>query len=525
MKFSKKKWFLIFLICLLTVTVTSLRVKDMRPEGDVNEQISKMTDSEKENIVKLANNIKENNKINVKLNDNIITKAGMNNQDNNKEINPNNLLSNYQEITIQEKKDTLKGGFFPNIFSGDPTISDLFVDDNHVEHDCDCDTDLFKIYKREKQASKKTSIVIIQNIKITIPYFKRYFFIEKDFGIALKRGYLFDYLESVFQIDIVTEFMSIFYNLLRIEYDIDDDPYEENYLRTGYKKKYKIEDGMKDENTEVKITTTLEIDRSETFEIRDRNLYSISITVPQVKYAFQNWNWYYMKELGVANAKDFVDLYDLNGDGRLSAYELLTGVIFENSDNPNCRYCFKEISKKLEIIYKYTQCKSTNYINSSRMAFKFKFLKRVKIDRYNIFKCKNYKYHEEIMEDFVIKLIKIQNDYYHYAKGLIKRENFLAEEYKSLAIDFTNFKMGILFGFLTRQVSPKGKIYINESIRSQFTRDTYWSKYESKSWFSMSFDERSKKHERWEDDGYTMKDCNDKDDKVTKDCYGRIILQ
>jgi len=364
---------------------------------------------------------------------------------------------------------------------------------------CDCEG---KVGITARVIGPETKTIIVGGITILIPIPKPYPFegiIEFGFGDS---GYIFDYMDSVFQFDIVYHFLEIYWQMYTFKFENESDPYWEEYLsgrKTVFQRK------IQEETKAVKIDFTIKLDKEQkAFAIPDRKLYDISIALPQFEYYFKQWSWNYQGKSDVDSAKHFLNNYDFNGDGRLSPRELLFGLIMENMDNDVCKFCLNDIRLKFDVMFKYMKCYEENHILVTQMAKKLRLFKRQSKQEYYLYNCHNESLINKFVTDFFSKTTKLE-------KLTIRADN-------QLRLDNMRFRMGLFLGFWNRQVSDT-QIYASEEILARYEQE-YSVKIEKREAFILDLDARTQKIERWGPTKNMMKDCPPpKIQEKPKDCY------
>jgi hypothetical protein len=366
------------------------------------------------------------------------------------------------------------------------------------KNNCDCEGDV-SITARVK--GQTTSTILYGNIKIVIPIPKKSPFkggdIEFGFGLS---AFLFDYLDSIFQFDIVYEFLQVYWEIFNFKYENESDPYWIEYL-TGRQTIYK---GVIEKKNVIKIDFKVELDKQVTFSIPNQGIYDISVTLPQLEKFFVEWNWEFEGKTGAESARNFLNFYDLNGDGRLSPRELLLGLILENVENDLCTFCLKDIKLKFDVMFKYMKCFKENHLLIIQMVKKLKLLKRQSKLEYNIYGCPKESYITQIVSDFFTKTYRVDHESLNV--------------YEQTKIDNVHFRLGLLLGFWNRQVSDE-YIYGSEGILSRFEKEKN-IKIENRGGFSQELDGRTVKIERWGPTKNILKDCPPPSLTVPeKNCY------
>jgi hypothetical protein len=365
---------------------------------------------------------------------------------------------------------------------------------------CDCEGNI-KTLNRVKKTT--TSTKVVAGITITIPKSKSYPFTGIDlFGFG-KSAYIFDYLDSVFQFDAVYQFIEVYWQIFKVEFKSEADPYWEEYL-TG--KKTVFSGTHKEQKIKIDFTIDLLKEKNE-FIISDPNVYKVSVTLPQLEFFFKQWGWQFEGKSEFDSPKHFLDEYDFNGDGRLSPRELIFGVIMENFDNETCTFCLQDLKLKFNVMFKYMKCYSENHLLVVQMAKKLKYVKRQSKKEYNLYTCQSESFINECASDFFTSS--------HEFESFEKEEELTVKRKDRL--DILGFRKGLLLGFWNRQVSDAA-IYASSEIIAKYESE-YNTKIENREAFILEVDERNKKNDRWAFK-ITPNDCPPaKIDEPPKDCY------
>lgn len=141
-------------------------------------------------------------------------------------------------------------------------------------------------------------------------------------------------------------------------------------------------------------------------------IYEASITIPQIVEIFKTNKWSLAQENYVFEAKNLVDKYDFNGDGRLSFREFILAMIFKTEDlvrSKICSKCLETVNEEvIDPIFTFMDCEKRNMVNAEEMWKSLKYLIRRNENTYNIFTCKisNELYRTSSINDFVLKAHK-----------------------------------------------------------------------------------------------------------------------
>lgn len=252
---------------------------------------------------------------------------------------------------------------------------------------------------------------------------KFYWIKEWGYGPA---AYFFDYIDSVLREDVVKEFRNIYRNVT--SYSNKDLPNYSDELdmnrqmsKASALTKAKYAKKLKEFNSKI-----------------NTGYYSTSANSVQLHQAMPVFKWF------IANkddnyAKEFVLDYDIDGDGRLNARELILASIRNNRiifDNPSCILCYKDVIAKIDAIFKFMNCAHTGFVDAEQMWDGFPLLVRP-TSKYNIFGIKNsLSIRTDAINDIVLKNWKAK-------EGFINKDEF---------------RQGILLGFWDRQTTESGII-------------------------------------------------------------------
>lgn len=183
----------------------------------------------------------------------------------------------------------------------------------------------------------------------------------------------------------------------------------------------------------------------------NKDIYENSITVGQVATLFKLWHWAHNNDNIPIEAKEFVDEFDYNGDGRLNFREFIIGLIIRTRNMVNskiCTHCLEDIVLDiLDPIFSFLDCSQKNMISAEEMWKGFKFLNKKNPNAYNIYNCKvrEDRLRTSAINDFVLKLGKKK-------LGYVNRKEF---------------KLGVLISFWDRYATPMGLDENKEKIRKQ----------------------------------------------------------
>lgn len=255
-------------------------------------------------------------------------------------------------------------------------------------------------------------------------------------------AYLFDYVDSVFQNEIVEAFSKI-YNEAMNESNKDTD---------AYKDPFDLNKQVSQDNKHIRGNLNLkEINKN-----YDPAVYSASINAVQIHEVLKKWNWP-IDSSKKDFAADFIQSYDINGDGRLNAREMILGAILHNKHSygsGTCTNCLKELVGKFDAMFVFLDCSNAGYLSAEDLWNSLPKLNRPE-SNYNIFAISNSdNIRTSAINDFCIK------------NGVAKAGGVTKEE----------FRQGLLLGYWDRQTR-----------RTTIVKD----------------DSRNLKSLRWSDDGET----------------------
>jgi len=135
-----------------------------------------------------------------------------------------------------------------------------------------------------------------------------------------------------------------------------------------------------------------------------KKIWETSINTCQLNRTIPLWG-YYTPEDADDPAYDFVAKYDMNGDGRLNARELILAIIWNNKkrDNLFCHNCFFLLGKQLGAAFAFLDCEGKGYLTAEDMWDKLPSIKRGS-DSYNIFKINQaISIRTSAVNDFILK--------------------------------------------------------------------------------------------------------------------------
>jgi hypothetical protein len=246
---------------------------------------------------------------------------------------------------------------------------------------------------------------------------------EKQFFGWGPSAFLFDYIDAIFQDKVVKQFNKIYESAFSIEEAKITDPYDPKYLVGGEEETAIKQMGSKMVNSHGKSYFNEAVWRK-------------SISIPKVETILKTWNWQHNQGSSEA-AREFVDKYDFNGDGRLSPKEFLIAMIRANKaivGSESCENCMSELVQKyIDPIFLYMDCTEEEKANSEMLWNTLKKLQRQRKnegeghdhedhnhevnnhdhDHYNFFQCDTDKgiFSTVVTNDFVMKAQKSMKGY------------------------------------------------------------------------------------------------------------------
>lgn len=271
-------------------------------------------------------------------------------------------------------------------------------------------------------------------------------------------GYLFDYIDYLFQKEIAGIFKQFYGACLNTAPDnnIVDDYSIKNQLNAYYTQTPGILDGPPNKNGTDEELSVLLRKYNPKFNYP---LYKNSIKIPQLATIVKQHKWRFV-DIKVDWAKKLLDKYDFNGDGALDAKEFLFLAIWENRDDLNSETrklpFAKIINEKIDPIFYYLDCNADGLIGSENIWHGLRFLNKdpVQAAKFNMFKCKvnGLEYRTNSAGDFVLKNR-------HKYNGQLTKEDF---------------QRGIILGYWDRQVSDND--IIATDVKS--LKETRWTRGE-----------------------------------------------
>jgi len=333
---------------------------------------------------------------------------------------------------------------------------------------------------QEKKDGEQTDIDKPSNEAIgvgtgwTVPKSKHNKYEKRLYGWG-PSAYLFDYWDAVLQEPVLAAFEKL-WNEVKTQqvFPTEKDKIDPYTLKKIF--------NMPDSPDDVLLARFLSLKPSFSSEI-----WKNSITVPQLRMVAKEWNY---NPNSADYAREIVDTYDYNGDGRLSASEFIIAYLNINRATIGTKDCNKDKDGKIidpgcihEVVktlmypmFLRMDCQDyDDKIGAEEMFTALKHLKRFKLDAttkkpeidpttknpvadnfYDIFKCIifNEAYHTTAVNDFVLKSQKTIDGY----------------------LNKLEFVRGILLGYWARSIK-------DNNIRDQPTLD-----YKKRRWTETSED-------------------------------------
>lgn len=229
-------------------------------------------------------------------------------------------------------------------------------------------------------------------------------------------SYLFDYLDPVFQKEIVAAFKKLDMEASAVS----------NKDTEWFQDPFNIQKLTKNNSADLKSIN----------KNYNPAVYNKATNAVQLNEVMKNWHWF-INPGDDDYAVNFIYKYDLDGDGRINPRELVLGAIMHNKDSlttSGCDNCFIEIAFKLEAMFVYLDCNSDGFLSAEDLWNNLPKLNRP-VSKYNIFALKNSdNIRTSAVNDFVIK-----NSY--------SKDGSLTKE---------EFRTGILLGYWDRQTRETG---------------------------------------------------------------------
>ncbi len=257
-------------------------------------------------------------------------------------------------------------------------------------------------------------------------------------------AYLFDFLDNVFQKDVVQQFSSMFQAALAIQAP-DANTYQDPYALD--KLIYIYSNGVAGSANATTSSPNSISAISQYNKNFNQAIWQNSISASQIYNILQQWGW---KTVPSANpAKKIVDTYDFDGDGRLNPLEFVVFSIVNNykifSQSECKQFCYADLFKnKIDPLFAYLDCDGDGFVSAENMWIGLRNLKR-NAQGYSMYQCQmptvlNKDYRTTSTNDFVLKN-------YRRADGFV---------------NIDEFRTGILLGYWDRQ-TDSNKIYTDDS--------------------------------------------------------------
>ena len=310
--------------------------------------------------------------------------------------------------------------------------------------------------KKHKKAEKKD---INQYLHNGLPFAKASWD-EKHFG-GDAAGYYFDYLDSCWRKLIVDSFKLTYLEAKKVQDNGLEDPYSvENQLKAyssmGLESKIPQEIFFnKGPNTQRQMEEIL----AKINPKFNADIFSYGITYSQLRTILKDWNWISPAMVDYADpAKNVLDKYDYDGNGRLDPREFLFFSIKENlkllgDKQVRKNFYDKIIDNILEPFFVFADCDGDGIIDAENIWFSSQILSCRHPVNFDIYKCDaksgdaDSDYRTSSVNDLVLKNMK-------------QSEAFLNKQ---------EFYKGILLGFWDRQVSPRG-VMEGDEINGKYLR-------------------------------------------------------
>lgn len=254
-----------------------------------------------------------------------------------------------------------------------------------------------------------------------------------------KSSFLFDYLDPLLREPMLNDFKRLFEKAKEMK---PADDYEDKLTFLNYYH------ASQECNTEETCAEKYFKENSKNVA-EDTDIWRNSISAGQLANLITTWGWDYSH---LTDAQDYVNaivqMYDFNGDGRLSMEELLQVAIDINLSgnkpkNGKCKFCFRHLKELLDEIYEKSDTICGNgEISAEELWFTLKYLNRPTND-FNMYNCEVYlrgNLRTSAVNDFVLKM-----------RGL---------KYGSLRRN--EFATGIAYGILNRQVRENRLVFDEE---------------------------------------------------------------
>ena len=311
-------------------------------------------------------------------------------------------------------------------------IEALFSDPKRQNNPCDCDKPedyvaMDSLIDNDPEKEQDAN----NNSMWSLPKKKKNKYEMKNIGWDAS-AYFFDFLDPVLQKPIADEFQRIYTEALKIP----DEP--------GYLDPYTLEKmanpsgstlgGVLTQAESVKKITSLM--PSFNFDQWQKYISAAKLTAIVKAWA---WDFNVMKQ---DFAKEMVDKFDFDGDGRLSPSEFTILMIINNKKSRNalksCTNCMEDIIRKMiDPMYLYIDCDGDNVISSENIWNSLKGLNRKEAaNTYNIYNC--------VIDGSQVRTVSI-NDF------VLKSQKFMPGK-----LTKEEFRYGVLLGYWNRQIDPSG---------------------------------------------------------------------
>jgi hypothetical protein len=316
-----------------------------------------------------------------------------------------------------------------------------FKDPDHKITPCDCDPK-----KNPKTITPNTSFAKTISPSETENHLPRNNpFRELRMGEDAS-AYFFDFLDGLLRKKLVDEFKRVYEEAKKI--DRKDPNYQDPYPLAKITKTESV-DPKPDEATQKKVLKSI----MEKEKIQyDENNYDSYITAVQVNTLLTKWNWDPIPG-SKDPAKQFIDTYDYNGDGRLDPSEFTMAMILHNKRSTlyekNCEFCLRKevIDEFLDPIFTYADCQKDGFITAEYIWKALKHLKREENnDKWDMYKCliNGQPLRTNSVNEFVLKSKLIKS-------GRMTKEEFIT---------------AVLLGYWNRQTGTKGEEIYTDAQKS-----------------------------------------------------------
>jgi len=234
-------------------------------------------------------------------------------------------------------------------------------------------------------------------------------------------AYLFDFLDPVFQKQMVTEFKLVYDTIMKFPLVDPSKTQEESESLKKATEYYTFYDPY-----EIGTMKPKKVEKI------DLAIHKVSVSTVQINQALENWKW--ATDVGVLfMGQKIVDAYDFNDDGRLSPREFIIAALRNNDrkfgTEEECQYCFKDIIAQIDAMFTFIDCDNNGLIGSEDLFDSLRHLKRPS-NHWNYFLLANQaKIRSHVTNDFVLKNME-------ELTGSLTKEQF---------------RRGLLYGFWDRQ--------------------------------------------------------------------------